>query len=328
MKKTVIFLLSVILIMTIVNLAAQNPFCEKLGSSVVRNTLKPTTKTMHSDGQKSYRSAHFEEEGCSFKFLLEDPAGGGWPSDWIQITVDGVDYGTVTLPWLGGGYAEEIRKLPSGEVQFRWIGIFNYPRHCFEIYNSSDSMIYKSDKNIPDTLFFTYQNECCIPLTGFEGEYILETNRINLRWTAPTSVDLQGFDIFRNDVLIKHVDFSTLSYSDNTTYLATGDYKYCVKPVYPFLCTFEEECFETYIELDIKNYASILHLYPNPANNTVNITGADIINIKVFNNVGQLLLNQNNKNTINVSALTNGIYILSIETLTGYTIQKKLIINH
>jgi len=68
--------------------------------------------------------------------------------------------------------------------------------------------------------------------------------------------------------------------------------------------------------------------YPNPVNNAVHISGADIANVKVFNNIGQLILNEYNTNEINASKLTNGIYILSIETLTGNTIQKKIIINH
>jgi len=318
--------------MSCANLYAQNPYCTlKQSSSVVSNTMNSTTKDVQNERQRFYRSTHFEGEGCSFRFRLQHPMGGsGWSSsNGIQITVDGVDYGIVTLPWGQGSYAEVIKLLSSGEVQFTWLGGFIDSYHCFEIYNSSDSLIYKSDKAMPnDGLFLTYPNECCTPLTDFEGAYIPEENQVNLSWTAPTSVDLQGFDIYRNDVLINYVDFSTLFYSDNTTHLATGYYTYCVKPVYPFVCTFEEACFETYIELSIKNYASILHLYPNPAYNTVHITGADIVNVKIFNNVGQLLLNQDNKNVINVSALTNGIYILSIEISAGNIIQKKMIINH
>ena len=78
MKKIITFLLSAALIMNYVNLAAQNPFCEKLGNPGAGNTLKPTTKIIHSNGQKSNYNLYFEEEGCIFKFLLEDPMGFGW----------------------------------------------------------------------------------------------------------------------------------------------------------------------------------------------------------------------------------------------------------
>ena len=332
MKKTIIFLLSAALIMNYVNLAAQNPFCERLGSPGERNTLKPTTKITHNNGQKHNHSTHFEEEGCNFKFLLEAVNGVGWSSsNGIQISVDGVDYGIVTLPFGGGGYDEVIKKLPSGGMQFKWLGFFDYVKHCFEIYNSSDSLIYKSDLYIPpDEVFLTYLNECmeCLPITDLKGEYNPDIKQANLTWTAPESADLTGFNIYRNDELIDHLPPSTVFYSDNTAELEDGDYKYCVVPVYPIECTLDEECFETYISnVGIVDYKDNILIYPNPANNAVHISGADVISVKIFNNIGQLILNQHNTNTINVSKLTNGIYILSIEISTGNIIHKKIIIN-
>ena len=334
MKKIITFLLSVTLLMSCVNMYAQNPFCEILRNPVAGNTLKPTDKTMRYTGQKSYRNAHFEEEGCNFTFLLEDPiVSWGWSSsNGIQITVDGVDYGIVTLPWGGGGYAEEIRKLPSGEVQFRWLGDFSYPRHCFEIYNSLDSMIYKSDKYLPDELFLIYPNECpysveCFPITDFEGVYIAEEDQVNLTWKAPESTDLIGFDIYRNDVLIDSLPPSTVSFSDNTKELDNGNYKYCVIPVYPIECDLDEKCFETNINVGVINYKDNITIYPNPATNLITISSNRVLAVKVYNNIGQLILNEYNTNEINVSKLTNGIYILSVEISAGNTIQKKIIIN-
>jgi hypothetical protein len=243
--------------------------------------------------------------------------------------VDGVDYGIVTLPWGGGGYAEEIRKLPSGDVQCKWLGVFYYTYHCFEIYNSLDSMIFKSDKYLPDELFLIYQNECieCLPLTDFEGVYIAEEHQVNLNWIAPESTDLIGFDIFRNDELMEHLPPSTVSFSDNTETLENGDYKYCVVPVYPVACDLDAECFETNINVGIINYKDNITIYPNPATNLIHLSSDKVSEVKIYNNIGQLILNEYNTNEINVSALTNGIYILLIETSTG-NIQKKITINH
>jgi hypothetical protein len=67
-------------------------------------------------------------------------------------------------------------------------------------------------------------------------------------------------------------------------------------------------------------------IYPNPANNVVNIMGADIKNVKIYNSMGQSILNQHNTNVINVSKLQNGIYLLFIEVSQGNIIQKKIII--
>jgi hypothetical protein len=147
MKKNVIFLISAILSMTYVNLSAQTE----------RNTIN----------------------GCSFRFVLSDPAGFGWASGrGINVTVDDVDYGFVNLPW-GTPSAEETLLLPSGEARFSWIGgIFQYVRHYFEIYNSSNDLIYTSpdDYNLPEGLFFTYQNECNVGINSYASALHLYPN--------------------------------------------------------------------------------------------------------------------------------------------------------
>jgi hypothetical protein len=182
---------------------------------------------------------------CNFRFVLEDKLGSGWyPEVGIGITVDGADYGFLNLPW-GTTYAEEIIPLSSGEVLFSWIGFFPI-RYYFEIYNSLDELIYTSPEDMYEGVFLTYQNECveCIPITDLEGVYISEEDQVNLTWIAPESTDLIGFDIYRNDVIIEHLPPTTISYSDNTEELENGAYKYCVIPVYPFVCSLEDQCFE------------------------------------------------------------------------------------
>jgi len=197
--------------------------------------------------------------------------------------------------------------------------------------NPLDELIYTSPHNLNGGLFLTYQNECieCLPITDFEGVYISEEHQVNLSWKTPESDDLKGFDIYRNDELIDHVPPSTVFYSDNTAELEEGDYKYCVLPVYPSECTLDEECFETYINnVGIANYKDNIMVYPNPATNFINISGNIVSEVRIYNNIGQLILNEYNTNEINVSQLTNGIYILSIDVSTGQIIQKKIIINH
>ncbi|MCL2435760.1 MAG: T9SS type A sorting domain-containing protein [Lentimicrobiaceae bacterium] len=316
MKKTFIFLLGVILIMGYVNLSAND---------YIYNEKE----------QKSYTMTLLQGELCNFRFVLENPYGVGWSSsNGIEITVDGVGYGLVRLPWgMGNYYAEEIIALPSGELQLYWIGNHSYETHQFKVYNSLDELIYTSpeDDFIYGGIFLTYQNECveCLPITDLEGIYIAEEHQVNLSWTAPESTDLIGYDIYRNDELIDHLPPSTVSYFDNTTELEDGYYTYCVSPIYPSICSLDEKCFGTYISnVGIVDYKDNILIYPNPTNNIVNISGIDVANVKIFNSIGQLVLNQHNTNAINVSALQNGIYILSVKTSTGSIIQKKISINH
>jgi hypothetical protein len=278
----------------------------------------------------SHVNAHIASDSCNFKFILWDSEEIGWsPDAGIVITVDGVDYGFLNLAW-GTPSIEKIVALPSGEMQLFWTGMFR-SRYHFEVYNASNELIYPSPEDLSGGLFFTYQNECpseieCLPITDFEGVYIKEEKQVNLSWVAPVSADLTGFDIFRNDSLIINLSSSTLSYSDNTAELEDGDYKYCVIPVYPFECTLDDKCFETYISnVGIKDYQDNIMIYPNPATNMIHLSGDMILGVRIYNNIGQLIINKCNTNIIDVSKLTNGIYIVSIETSTG-NIQKKIVI--
>jgi len=266
MRKIVIFLISATLFSICANLPAQNPYCEWDNSPPRFSNLMNETSHIINN----------VEEGCQFRFVMKDPNGFGWSSqNRIEITVDGVGYGYVTLPW-GTPYKEEIVFLPSGEVKFSWVGPYSFGRNCFEIYNSFDELIYESPyPELTEGVFLTYQNECpeCTPLTDLEGEYNQEIKLANLSWSIPENEDLTGFDIFRNGEWIDHVDLTINSYSSQTDTLETGNYTYCVVPVYPYICNFDEKCFETYINnVGVKNYSFGLQLFPNPASSELRIT--------------------------------------------------------
>jgi len=289
------------------------------------------------------------EEGCQFRFVMKDPKGIGWSSkNRIEITVVDVDYGSVTLPW-GTPYKEEIVLLPSGEVNFFWIGPFSAGSHCFEIFNSYGKLIYESPMSFPsEGLFFTYQNECpeCTPLTGLVGEYNEETQLVHLSWVVPENEELTGFDIFRNGEWIDHVGSIVNSYTSQTDTLKNGTYKYCVVPVYPFICDLDEECFETYI-LGIQNHASGLYIYPNPAGDELRIMNYElrIKNVEIFDVFGRNVGNKFPSNllegwtrsgrggkegchpqadgvVINISHLPAGVYFVEITTEKGVVTKK------
>jgi len=273
-----------------------------------------------------------QTHGCQFRFLLVSPPGSGWsPSYGIEITVDGVEYKIVRLPW-GIPSAEDTLLIPSGEIQFSWMGSSSSnTAHYFEIYNPSNELIYTSPDFFSVGLLFIYQNECCIALTDFEGEYNQETKQVNLSWVAPESEYVTGFDIFRNGKLIDHVDSTANSYSSQTDTLETGTYKYCVVPVYPFTCDLEEKCFETYINnVGIKNYSFDFLLYPNPASNELRITNYElrITDVVIYDIYGRMqkaeCRKQNAEDTmiVNISNLPNGIYFVMITTEKGIVTKK------
>ena len=305
MKKIVIFLISAILMFISANLSAQ--------------TEKNQT------------------DGCNFRFVLVSLPGVGWPdTDGIEVIVDGVNYGFLNLPW-GTPSTEETLLLPSGEVNFSWMGgVLLGAMQYFEIYNALNELIYTSPDMLTPGVFFTYHNECseCLPLTDFEGEYNQKTKVVNLSWVAPESEYVTGFDIFRNGEWIDHVAPSVNSYTSQTDTLENGDYKYCVIPIYPYICDLEEKCFETYINnVGIKNYSLDLLLYPNPAQNELRVTSYELLitNVEIFDVFGRKQKsrkaekqNAGREMVIDISNLANGIYFVEITTEKG-VITKKVI---
>ena len=70
---------------------------------------------------------------------------------------------------------------------------------------------------------------------------------------------------------------------------------------------------------------SNIRIYPNPAKNTVFIESENSLNnVKIINNIGQVLISTNT-NSIDVSTIKSGIYIVIIET-ENTIIKRKLII--
>lgn len=85
--------------------------------------------------------------------------------------------------------------------------------------------------------------------------------------------------------------------------------------------------FNYYIYADspsaIEENMNELSIYPNPANNLLNIqSSTQIQSVEVLNIQGQLVIKEGNVNQINVSSLTNGVYMIRIATDNGVKVQK------
>ena len=71
----------------------------------------------------------------------------------------------------------------------------------------------------------------------------------------------------------------------------------------------------------INDLGSKLLIYPNPVKNTLNITG-EYDNIEIYDVYGKLVLSSNYKEYVNVEGLSNGIYIMQIDTRKEKLVQK------
>ncbi|MCD4695968.1 MAG: carboxypeptidase regulatory-like domain-containing protein, partial [Bacteroidales bacterium] len=100
---------------------------------------------------------------------------------------------------------------------------------------------------------------------------------------------LTGYNIYRDGVEIGDVAAPTTTYTDVVT--ITGQYEYCVTAVYD---NGESECSNTH-EVDVitgieENILSATQIFPNPANDIVNIESDYLIeSVTIFNYAGQVV---------------------------------------
>lgn len=72
-----------------------------------------------------------------------------------------------------------------------------------------------------------------------------------------------------------------------------------------------------------------LSIYPNPASDIIFVeTNEKIINVNIFNNLGQSIFEQNyesqSKIQINIDNINPGIYIIEVETISGFKTRKPI----
>lgn len=72
------------------------------------------------------------------------------------------------------------------------------------------------------------------------------------------------------------------------------------------------------------NSALNTNVYPNPANDVLNISSNnEISKVAIFNMIGQELLNASSSNNINISDLSEGFYLVSITDINGVSTTQK-----
>ena len=94
-----------------------------------------------------------------------------------------------------------------------------------------------------------------------------------------------------------------------------------MRPIFTTLCD------KQFIGIEENTETEKIKLYPNPANETVYLDSQEEIHVTVTDISGRIVLQQNANGKIDVSALTNGIYIFQFTSLTsGKTSAEKLVI--
>jgi hypothetical protein len=137
---------------------------------------------------------------------------------------------------------------------------------------------------------------------------------------------LLGFNVYRDDNMINSELVTETTYVDED--LSASTYVYYVKAVYD-----EGESGPsnsvTVVITGINELERTVSIYPNPANNVVNINSdTQLKTVRIVNYTGQVVYTENvsgNTLSINTSDLATGIYVLQFESESGWTSQKLII---
>lgn len=156
-------------------------------------------------------------------------------------------------------------------------------------------------------------------------------NTMNLTWTPPVSVENPRYKIYIN---------SLIKYSNEPSFTITLPITGQVCSKVSTICdNIGEESDPTDIVCVTLYPASIqevsdaaFNIYPNPANESINIDGENIDKIFVYNILGQLKgefsVNSQEIFTITTSDYASGIYLIKIVTISGHSTSKRVMISH
>lgn len=179
-------------------------------------------------------------------------------------------------------------------------------------------------EGLPSSTICKSVNYCYIPqdLTAVAAE----NNSINLSWSS--SENAATYNIYRDGVEIVSM-ISTNNYLDNN--LTIGSYCYQVTA----LCEIGESDFsneDCEDVISINEWEKNYKIYPNPANNEINITGENIKSIKMYDVLGKIvkeikIVSQSNA-MLNTSSILSGIYIIEVITTDGNVSSQKVVIQH
>jgi len=165
----------------------------------------------------------------------------------------------------------------------------------------------------PDIVFVTVSNQI--------GETIIDSENHQINVSVPTGTDLTNI----SPVITIYEDFIISPESGTSQDFSSGSVTYTVShETLPLTQDWEvivTESEPTDINLIENNYK----IFPNPAKDFIQITGLGITKVEILDFSGKSILTSQ-KSKINISNISDGIYLLKIKTSFGQIIKKISII--
>lgn len=162
----------------------------------------------------------------------------------------------------------------------------------------------------------------CNPVRDLDADATFECMpEVFLFWDEPqegSTGNLLGYQIWRDGSLLHEMSSQLTYYSDEEVEF-DSTYIYVVVAIYDDGCEAESEPLSVTVIWDaVQENATDISIYPNPAKDMLRIDGEGILQVEMFNVVGQKLLNINEGfDAIQLNDLPEGLYFVRLQTQQG-----------
>ncbi|MCF8307656.1 MAG: T9SS type A sorting domain-containing protein [Bacteroidales bacterium] len=213
--------------------------------------------------------------------------------------------------------------ITSEPVDSTWFVDEDLPIGEYEYYVTAafkDSTESQAQDTIPVSITKDYGN------TGIQ----IAESHINWEINDTTQVEVAGYNLYKNEELIGEM-LDTVSiafeYPDET-----GEYAYCVEPVFADSCTGRKACdtIKTTAGINASELSDFIRIYPNPTQAKLHVESPEkIINVRCYNLKGTRIFRRQKARkdfTLQTHRLSPGMYYLHFISEEGRTGVKKIVV--
>ena len=261
--------------------------------------------------------------------LMEGDLGyiRAWEMDGTEVT-DGFPLRPQGLSYMNGANFGDI----NGDGQLELVTLT-----YLQTFSPDDPVIvtaYALNQPVENLVFGTYKGSndrvgwlreeevviSCNPINNLVASAFGDLPEVYLSWTEPepgSTGNLMGYRIQKDGTLTPEL-IETTEYVD--TSVAFGEtHEYLVVAVFDDGCESASETVEVTVTWDtVQEQAKEANVYPNPAKDLIHVEGTGLLQVELFNIMGQTVLRADeNFKSIDISHLQNGIYFVRLKTTQG-----------
>ena len=279
---------------------------------------------------------------CTWKVVGQTTNFQGWNGGKLQVLNS---FGSVIeeITMTSSTPISEQVRMPEGNLTFKWVAPdTQVGSMTINIKNSANSSVYSNTGNssqFPATLY-SGDNDCdgCQPPQGLNGEYQWSGEGFGTLLTWTYDNDPQSFKVYRSTDGVDYEIVATVDKTEREYFDAVeaGSYYYKVT-AYRSYCestpAWTQSGDADYVLIEVTSVgedAVACGVFPNPANATLCVEAEGLIQVAVFNLMGQLVLSQTayeDGMVINTSGFAEGVYSVSLRTKTG-TVTRRFAVMH